>query len=106
MGELSVFAGQLNRSDEAPIRGNIQIEDGRVRIWTDRRRLVSWDQAQVRCERSSPFRFDLTDGEATYEFHPVDPAAFSEAIGAVVDLRPPKTRFGLADRIRQAQTPK
>lgn len=100
---MSIFGGQLNRQDEAPIRGNVQIEDGRVRIFTERRRLVSWEQSQVRCERSSPFRFDLTDGEATYEFHPIDPAAFSEAIGAVIDLRPPKSRFGLAERLRQTK---
>lgn len=102
---MSVFAGQLHRNEEAPIRGTVQIDDGRVRIWTDRRRLVSWDQSQVRCERSSPFRFDLSDGSSSYEFHPADPAAFSDAIGAVVDLRAPKSRFGLADRIRQAQKP-
>jgi hypothetical protein len=103
---MSVFGGQLHRSDEAPMRGTVQIEDGRVRIWTDRRRLASWDQAQVRCERTSVFRFSLSDGYVSYEFQPADPAGFSDAIGAVVDLRPPKSRFGLADRIRQAQTTK
>jgi hypothetical protein len=103
---MSVFGGQLHRNDEAPVNGSVQIDDGRVRIWTDRRRLASWDQSQVKCERSSVFRFDLSDGEATYEFHPADPAGFSDAIGAVVDLRAPKSRFGLADRIRQAQSPK
>lgn len=100
---MSVFVGQLHRSDEAPIRASVQVDDGRVRIWTDRRRLVSWDQKEVRCERSSVFRFQLSDGNVTYEFQPSDPAGFSDTIGAVIDLRAPKTRFGLADRIRQAQ---
>lgn len=103
---MSVFGGQLHRNDEAPIRGTIQIEDGRVRIWTDRRRLASWDLHQVKCERTSVFRFSLSDGNITYEFQPADPAGFSDAIGAVVDLRAPKSRFGLADRIRQAQATK
>jgi hypothetical protein len=100
---MSVFVGQLYRNDEPPIRASVQIEDGRVRIWTDRRRLVSWDQAQVTCERTSVFRFQLSDGYATYDFQPGDPAGFSDSIGAVVDLRAPKSRFGLAERIRQAQ---
>lgn len=103
---MSVFGGQLTFNEEGPVRGSVQIEDGRVRIWTDRRRIVSWVQTQVKCERNSVFRFDLSDGLATYEFHPADPAGFSDAIGAVVDLRAPKSRFGLADRIRQAQSPK
>jgi len=103
---MSVFGGQLHRSDEPPINGTVQIEDGRVRVWTDRRRVVSWDQKDVKCERTSVFRFSLSDGEATYDFQPADPAGFSDAIGAVVDLRAPKTRFGLADRIRQAQATK
>lgn len=103
---MSVFNGQLHRNDEAPMRGTVQIEDGRVRVWTDRRRLASWDQNQVKCERTSVFRFSLTDGSSTYDFQPADPAGFSDAIGAVVDLRTPKSRFGLADRIRQAQATK
>lgn len=102
---MSVFGGSLHNHDQAPIRGSVQIEDGRVRIMTDRRRLASWDQSQVSCERSSVFRFELSDGLASYEFHPADPVAFSDAIGAVVDLRAPKSRFGLADRIRQARQP-
>lgn len=102
---MSEFYGQLNRNAQSPIPGTVQIEHGRVRIWTDKRRLVSWDQDQVRCERSSVFQFDLTDGEAVYEFHPKDPAGFSEAIGAVIDIRARKTRFGLAERLRQTQIP-
>ncbi len=74
-----------------------------MRILTDRRRLVSWDQSEVLCERTSVFRFQLSDGQVTYEFQPSDPGGFSDTIGAVVDLRAPKSRFGLADRIRQAQ---
>ena len=83
---MSVFVGQLHRSDEAPIGPRSKIEDGRVRILTDRRRLVSWDQSEVLCERTSVFRFQLSDGHVTYEFQPSDPGGFSETIGAVVDL--------------------
>lgn len=68
---MSVFGGSLHNHDQAPINGSVQIEDGRVRIMTDRRRLASWDQSQVRCERSSVFRFELSDGLASYEFHPL-----------------------------------
>jgi hypothetical protein len=69
---------------------------------TDRRRLVSWDITDVRCQRVSVFRFQLSDGEQTFDFQPADPAGFSQEMGAVVDLRSPKSRFGLAERMREA----
>jgi hypothetical protein len=69
---------------------------------TDRRRLASWDQKVVQCQRLSVFRFQLSDGDETYAFQPTDPAGFSQEIGAVVDLRATKTRFGLGERVRQA----
>ncbi|MGQ0847657.1 MAG: hypothetical protein ACT4OP_00795 [Actinomycetota bacterium] len=99
---MSVFAGQLYREDEPPVRASVQVEDGRLRIWTDRRRLVSWDLASTHCERISVFRFLLSDGTQNYEFQPEDPGGLTEELGTVIDLRVSKSRFGLAERLRQA----
>jgi hypothetical protein len=37
-----------------------------------------------------------------FTFAPDDPRAFSDAMGAVIDLRP-KARFGLGDRVKAAR---
>jgi hypothetical protein len=44
----------------------------------------------------------VTAGEVGFAFQPTDPSGFSEAIGATVDLRSSKGRFGLAERVRAA----
>jgi hypothetical protein len=85
----------------APERASIQFDDGRCRIWNERRRLGSWELAEVHTERVGVSRFRLTCGEIEYMFLPDDPAGFSEEAGAVVDLRTKTGRFGLAQRIRE-----
>jgi hypothetical protein len=99
---LGIFTGQLQRGFDPPQKVNVQVDDGRLRIWNDRRRLGAWDIPDVKTERATVFRFLLTiDGEVMV-FAPDDPAGFSEAVGAVIDLRGTRSRFGLAERLRQA----
>jgi hypothetical protein len=69
------------------------------------RRIGSWDLAEVTAERNSVYSFLLKTPDITFTFQPSDPSAFSEAIGAVIELRAPKARFGLAERVRQANNP-
>jgi hypothetical protein len=100
---MGVFQGQLHRGDDPPQRAVLQIEDGRCRLLNDRRRIASWDLAEIQAERVGVFRFQIKAPDMTFDFHPSDPSGFSDAIGAVVDLRVTKSRFGLAERVRQAQ---
>lgn len=98
---MSVFHGQLQRGSGPPERASIQFDDGRCRVWNDRRRIGSWDAADVQTERSGVARFRISIGEIEFSFTPDDPPGFSDEAGAVVDLRTKTGRFGLADRIRQ-----
>ena len=98
---MATYDGQLYKTEDTPPeRAHVQIEDGRCRLFTDRRRMGSWDLSEVRAERSGVLRFHVTAGEFTFIYQPNDPTGFSEAIGATVDLRTSKSRFGLADRVR------
>ncbi len=98
---MSVFNGLLQRGVSAPERASVQFDDGRCRVWNDRRRIGSWDTADVQTERVGVSRFRMKSGEVEFFFSPDDPAGFSEEAGAVVDLRAKTGRFGLAERIRQ-----
>ena len=100
---MAIFDGQLYKGEQVPPeRAHVQIEDGRCRLFTPRRRLGSWDLRDVRAERTGVLKFQVTAGEFSFAFHPNDPGGFSDAIGATVDLRASKGRFGLADRVRAA----
>ncbi|HEY7564110.1 MAG TPA: hypothetical protein VIA81_04225 [Acidimicrobiia bacterium] len=99
---MAAYLGQLVRGDDPPQRATIQIEDGRCRLWNDRRRIASWDLNEVSAERTGVFRFHITAPDMKFDFQPVDPSGFSDAIKAVVDLRATRSRFGLAERVRQA----
>ncbi|HSL24925.1 MAG TPA: hypothetical protein VLA54_01495 [Acidimicrobiia bacterium] len=99
---MSTFAGQMYRGDEPPQRAHLQIEEGRARLFTDRRRIASWDLEELQAERTGVYRFRITAGDFTFDFQPTDPAGFAEEVGAVVDLRVTKSRFGLAERVRAA----
>ncbi len=97
------FAGQLTPAGGVAAPVIIQIDGDRCRFMAGRRRLGSYELDKVNCERVSPFRFRLTVESEELYFSPVDPTGFSNAIGAVVDLRA-ATRFGLAERLRQTTT--
>ncbi len=100
---MATFDGQLYKGEDTPPeRAHVQIEDGRCRLFTDRRRLGSWDLTEVRAERVGVLRFHIAAGEYSFAFQPNDPTGFSDAIGATVDLRSARSRFGLADRVRAA----
>jgi hypothetical protein len=100
---MTIFSGQLQRENEEPLRVHLQIDEDRCRIWTDRRRLGSWQLNDVHTERASVFRFILHLDGADVSFTPDDPSGFSDAMGAVIDLRPARSRFGLAERLRAVQ---
>lgn len=100
---MGVFQGQLHRGDDPPQRAVLQIEDGRCRLLNDRRRIASWDLEEIQAERIGVFRFKIKAPDMIFDFQPIDPSGFSDAIGAVVDLRATRSRFGLAERVRQAQ---
>ena len=49
---MAIFDGQLYKGEDMPPeRAHVQIEDGRCRLFTDRRRLGSWDLAEIHAER-------------------------------------------------------
>jgi hypothetical protein len=98
---MSVFQGQLQRGTAPPERASVQFDDGRCRVWNERRRIGSWDVAEVQTERTGVARFQVSAGDIEFFFIPDDPPGFSEEAGAVVDLRAKTGRFGLAERIRQ-----
>ena len=100
---MATFDGQLYKGENArPERAHVQIEDGRCRLFTDRRRLGSWDMNEIQAERVGVLRFQVNASGFEFAFQPNDPKGFSDAIGATVDLRSAKSRFGLADRVRAA----
>lgn len=95
---------QSAASGDAPLTVTVQFDGERVRMWSDRRRIGSWDLSSVKVQRESIFRFLITIDEETYRFTPEDPTGFAEQIDIEIDLTAEdKPRFGLADRIRAAQ---
>lgn len=103
--DAETFRGSLqpNSGDEAPVYVAIQLDGTRVRMWSDRHRMGSWEVDEVHFERETIFRFVIdVDGE-TYAFTPDDPSGFASAIDVEIDLtRTDKPRFGLAARLKQA----
>ena len=100
---VSVHSGLLQPPNGDPFRVSVQVDDGRCRIWTDRRRLGSWDLAEMHTQRTSLVGFSLVLDGLVHSFKPDDPHGFSDGVGDVIDLRDPKSRFGLMDRVRRAQ---
>ncbi len=99
------FQGTLQTvvKDEPPINVTLQLDNGRVRMWSDRHRIGSWDAEEVKVQRESIFRFILTIEEDAYAFTPVDPAGFATSMNIEIDLTAnERPRFGLAERLRQA----
>jgi hypothetical protein len=84
----------------------IDVGEGRFRVSAGRLHVGSWALERITAERTSIYKFALNiDGEQ-FEFYPDDPSSFSESIGAIIDLREAKGRFGLRQRIEQASTPR
>lgn len=89
---------------DVPLRITLQYDGDRVRMWSDRNRIGSWGLDQVNVKRDTIFRFLLEIDEEEYVFCPDDPSGFATSVDVEVDLTTSrKTRFGLAERIRQLE---
>lgn len=102
LGGMAQFDGRLQGPELEPSRVHIDIGDGRFRVAAGRRQIGSWPVEQIVAERTSIYRFALKIAGETFDFYPDDPSTFSDAVGAVVDLRESKGRYGLKARIEQA----
>lgn len=102
---MQTFKGSLQTrsSHEAPLGVSLQFDGGRVRMWSDRHRIGSWDADDVRIARETIFRFLISIDDEEYIFTPEDPSGFAESVDFEIDLTAgERPRFGLAARIRQA----
>jgi hypothetical protein len=96
------FTGRLQGQKLEPSSVLIDIADGRFRVSSGRLQLGSWSLDRIAAERTSIYKFGLDiDGEH-FDFYPNDPSTFSDAVGAVIDLSEPRSRFGLRERIERA----
>lgn len=103
---MQTFYGTLHGHGhpDGPMSVAVQFDGGRIRMWSDRRRLGSWDLADVRIRRESIFRFVLIAGGVEYRFSPDDPSGFAQSVDVEIDLTAEeRPRFGLAQRIRQIE---
>ncbi len=102
---MQKFQGILQPIDshDAPLRVTLQVDDGRIRMWSESQRIGSWDIADVHIRRESIFRFMLTIEDEALAFNPDDPSGFAAGVDLEIDLTTgERPRFGLADRLRQA----
>ena len=102
---MQTFQGtlQTTESRELPLRVSFQVDEGRIRMWSDRHRIGSWEANDVHIRRESIFRFLVNIEDDVYAFTPEDPSGFAQAVKVEIDLTTtPKPRFGLAERLRQA----
>ncbi len=99
---MSQFTGRLQGPSLEPSTVLIDIGDGRFRIASGRRRLGSWPLQSISAERTSIYKFSLDIEGEIFEFYPDDPSTFSDAVGAIIDLTEPRSRFGLRERIERA----
>ncbi len=100
---MAVYEGTLapHLGSGEPARVRFVVDDGWVRVVVGYRPLGTWRVNDIDCERVSLTRFTVKLDTDVYTFIPDDPTGFSDAIGAVVDLRP-TARFGLGPRVRAA----
>ena len=99
---MAQFTGRLRGPNSDPSRVLIDISDERFSVSTGRVQIGSWEIQKISAERTSIFSFELNIDGNRYDFNPEDPSAFSEAVGAVIDLTESKGRFGLKARIERA----
>jgi hypothetical protein len=98
---MAQFTGRLQGTHLEPSTVLIDITDGRFRVSAGRIQIGSWPMARIRAERTSIYRFELQIEDDHFDFFPDDPSAFSNEVGAVVDLTESKNRFGLKARIER-----
>ncbi len=103
---MAQFTGRLQGPNLQPSTVLIDVGDGRLRVSAGRLHVGSWALDKITAERTSIYKFSLDiDGEP-FDFYPDDPSTFSDSIGAIIDLREAKGRFGLRQRIEEASTPR
>ncbi len=99
---MAEFVGRLQGPKLEPAYVTIEVSDGRFRIVAGRRQMGSWPLTKIAVERTSIYRFSLEIDSDSFEFFPEDPSEFSNSVGAVIDLRETRGRFGLKARIERA----
>lgn len=99
---MASFEGRLQGLSLEPSYVTIEVSDERIRIVAGRRHMGSWPLNKVSVQRTSVYRFSFEIDSDHLEFFPEDPAEFSDAVGAVVDLTETKGRYGLKARIQDA----
>lgn len=99
---MHIFRGQLLSLEGGhSVDVTVQIEDNWVRIFNAHKRYGAWMSDDLNVQRITVFRFQMELDGVLHNFTPDDPNGFSDAVGAVIDLRR-TTRFGLGDRVRAA----
>jgi hypothetical protein len=99
---MTYYVGRLKALRLEPTAVTIEISDGRFRVVAGKRHLGSWPMESIEIHRTSVYRFAFEIEGDTFEFFPDDPSAFSNGVGAIVDLTETKGRFGLKARIENA----
>ena len=99
---MAQYTGRLQGPDLEPTSVLIEFSDGRFRISAGRLHIGSWPVERIHAERTSIYRFDLNIDGDRFDFFPDDPSAFSDSVGAVIDLTEATGRFGLKARIERA----
>lgn len=97
---MANYLGRLQGQNLEPTYVTMEIAEDRLRIVAGRRHMGSWALSNVTAQRTSVYRFALEIDDDHLEFFPEDPSEFSDEVGAVVDLREKKGRFGLKARIQ------
>lgn len=96
------FAGRLEAPDGSKLSVHVSVNDDRIGLRSGAHWFGSWSLSEVTIERTTLFRFRLTVEGEEFLLVPEDPAGFSEATNAMIDLRAP-SRFGLAQRLGDSQ---
>jgi len=99
---MAEFQGRLQGPKLEPAYVTAEVADDRFRLVAGRRHLGSWPLKAIAVERTSIYRFALEIDGDHLEFFPEDPSGFSDSVGAVIDLRETRGRFGLKARIERA----
>lgn len=99
---MAEFKGRIQGPELDPTYVTIDLSDGRFRMVAGRRHMGSWPMTKIQVERVSIYRFSLKIDSDPFEFFPEDPSEFSQSVGAVIDLRETKGRFGLKAAIERA----
>ncbi len=99
---MAYYPGRLQGPRLEPTLVTVEVDDGRMRIVAGRRHMGSWPLPTMEIHRTSIYLFGFDIEGDSFEFFPDDPSAFSDAVGAVVDLTGREGRYGLKARIQDA----